>query len=120
MIDILASLSSSFCGPFFSLSHSHVNVYPHAPSECRLIGISDIQEAVWVLSLLVDFRHQCVSLQNVSAIYKEVQGVLLGKSDTLADNEAKLVSSRCGLRSSSKLFDFPPIVVAPEKASLSE
>ena len=94
MIDILASLSWSFCYSCFSLSLSHVNVDSHPAPQSRLIGISDVQEAVWVLSLLVDFRHQCVSLENVSAVYKEVQGVLLGKSDALADNEAKLVSSK--------------------------
>ena len=60
-------------------------------SKRGLVRVGDVEEAVWVLALLVDFAHQCISLQNIPAIDKEVEGVLLGESDPLSDDKAKLI-----------------------------
>ena len=58
-------------------------------------GGEDLIKSLTIITNKV--RDTCIipeifKLMNVSAIYKEVQGVLLRKSDSLADNEAKLVS----------------------------
>ena len=90
--------------------------YTSLAAKGRLISVSDVQEAVWVLSLLVDFWHQSVSLQDVSSIHKEVEWVLLWQSDSLSDDESKLIcgqvtgcqvpiEKRNGLISVSKVVD---------------
>ena len=63
-------------------------------TESRLISVCDVEEAIWVLSLLVDLRHQGVTLQDVPAIHKEVKRVLLRESDPLSDDEAELVGGQ--------------------------
>ena len=62
-------------------------------SESGLIGIGNVKEAVGVLSLLVDLAHHVFTLENIASIHKEVERVLLRKSDPLADNETKLIGS---------------------------
>ena len=61
-------------------------------SERGLVSISDVEEAVGVFALLVDLAHQVLSFQDVPSINEEVERVLLGKSDSLADDESELVS----------------------------
>ena len=41
--------------------------------------------------MLIDLRHEGVSLEDVSAVHEEVEGVLLWELDALADNESELV-----------------------------
>ena len=60
-------------------------------AESALVGVDNVEEAIWVLSPLVDLRHQSVSLQDDS-IGEEVEGVFLGESDPLPDNEPELIS----------------------------
>ena len=60
-------------------------------TEGWLIGVSDVEEAVWVLPLLVDLGHEGVALQDVPSIDEEVERVFLGESDSLPDNEAELI-----------------------------
>ena len=62
-------------------------------AEGRLIRVRDVEEAVWVLALLVHLAHQRVTFEDVAPINEEVEGVLLGESDALPDNEAELVCS---------------------------
>ena len=38
-----------------------------------LISVGDIKEAVRVPLLLVDLRHQCVSLKQVLSVHEEIQ-----------------------------------------------
>ena len=58
-----------------------------------LVGVDDVQETIWVLAPLVDFRHQGVSLQN-GPVSEEVERVLLWKSNPLSDDEPELESSQ--------------------------
>ena len=60
-------------------------------AKSTLISVGDVEEAVGVAPLLVDLRHQGVTLEDVSAVHEKVEGVLLGKSDSLSDDEAELV-----------------------------
>ena len=61
-------------------------------AERGLVSIGDVEEAVGVFALLVDLAHQVLSFQDVPSINEEVERVLLGKSDSLADDESELVS----------------------------
>ena len=68
-----------------------------------LIRVGDVQEAVGVLALLVHLAHQCVTLQNIPAIHKEVQRVFLGESNSLSDDEAKLIGGEVAGSQVSKM-----------------
>lgn len=64
------------------------------PTKCALIRVRDVKEAIWVLALLVHLAHQSVSLENVSAVHKEVERVLLRQSDPLSNDKAKLIGGQ--------------------------
>ena len=90
-----------------------------ASAKSGLIGVSDVKEAIWVLSLLVHFGHQRIysmtfdiskltsrelrherltAFEDVPPVNEEVKRVLLWKLDALADDEAELVGgevARC-------------------------
>ena len=59
-----------------------------------LISVGDIKEAVWVTLLLVDLRHQGVSLKQVLTVHKEIQRVLLRQLYSLTDDVVKVISSQ--------------------------
>ena len=56
-----------------------------------LISVRDVQEAVGVLSLLVDFAHQGVALQEISTINEEVKRASLWKLDSLSNDVVEVV-----------------------------
>ena len=60
-------------------------------AESSLIRVSDIEEAIEVLSLLVDVAHQSVSLEKVSSINKEVKRASLWKLDSLSDDVVEVI-----------------------------
>ena len=60
-------------------------------AESSLIRVSDIEEAIEVLSLLVDVAHQSVSLEKVSSINKEVKRTSLWKLDSLSDDVVEVI-----------------------------
>ena len=61
-------------------------------SESGLIGVSDVKETIGILSLLVDFAHQSVSLQEISSVYKEVERSSLWELDSLSDDVVEVIS----------------------------
>jgi len=61
------------------------------PAKGRFVGVSDIEEAVDVLALVVDFAHERVSLEDVLAVDEEVKRVTLRHLDALADDVAELI-----------------------------
>ena len=63
-------------------------------SERGLVSISDVEEAVGVFALLVHLTHQVLSLQDIPSVNEEVERVLFGKSDSLADDESELVGGQ--------------------------
>ena len=60
-------------------------------AEGGLIGVGDVEETVGVLALLIDLDHEGVALQDVAPIHEEVEGVLLGHLNALADDKRELV-----------------------------
>ena len=63
-------------------------------SEGGLISVSDVEEAVGVLSLLVDFAHEGVALEQVSAINKEIKRSSLWKLDSLSDDVVEMIGGK--------------------------
>ena len=63
-------------------------------SESGLISLSDVEEAICVLSLLVDLAHEGVTLEKVSAINKEVEGASLWKLDSLSDDVVEMIGGK--------------------------
>ena len=61
-------------------------------SESGLIGVSDVKETIGILSLLVDFAHQSVSLQEISSVYEEVERSSLWELDSLSDDVVEVIS----------------------------
>ena len=72
-------------------------------AQSGLVRVGDVQEAVGVLALLVHLAHQCVTLQNIPAIHKEVQRVFLRESNSLSDDEAKLIGGEVAGSQVSKM-----------------
>ena len=64
----------------------------HESSEGCFVGICDVEEAVGVLSLLVNVGHEGVALQEVLAVDEEVQRVFLGQLDPLPNDVVEVVS----------------------------
>ena len=60
-------------------------------TESSLIRVSDVEEAIEVLSLLVNVAHQSVSLEKVSSINKEVKRASLWKLDSLSDDVVEVI-----------------------------
>ena len=60
-------------------------------TESSLIRVSDVEEAIEVLSLLVNIAHQSVSLEKVSSINKEVKRASLWKLDSLSDDVVEVI-----------------------------
>ena len=87
-LTLLSTYSYSRCDRQVDWSGSLIS------SEGRLVRVGDVQEAIWVLPLLVDFTHHVLTLEDVAAIDEEVEWVLLGKTDSLADDEAELISGQ--------------------------
>ena len=83
------------------LSHHSLAVVSGAKG--RLVRVGDVQEAVGVLALLVHLAHQCVTLQDIPAIHKEVQRVFLRESNSLSDDEAKLIGGEVAGSQVSKM-----------------
>lgn len=63
-------------------------------SESGLISVSDVEEAIGVLSLLVDFTHEGVALEQVSAVYEEVKGAGLWEFDSLSDDVVEMIGGK--------------------------
>ena len=63
-------------------------------TEGSLISVSDVEEAVSVLSLLVDFAHEGVALKQVSAIHEEVKRAGLWKLDSLSDDVVEMIGGK--------------------------
>ena len=63
-------------------------------TECGLISVRDVQEAVGVLSLLVDFAHQGVALQEISTINEEVKRASLWKLNSLSNDVVEVVGRK--------------------------
>jgi hypothetical protein len=63
-------------------------------SESSLISVSDVEESIGVLSLLVDFAHECVALEQVSPVNKEVEGARLWELDSLSDDVVEVVGRK--------------------------
>ena len=63
-------------------------------AEGGLISVSDVEEAVSVLSLLVDFTHERVALEQVSAVDKEVEGASLWQLDSLSDDVVEMIGGK--------------------------
>ena len=59
-----------------------------------LISVRDVQEAVGVLSLLVDFAHQGVALQEISTINEEVKRASLWKLNSLSNDVVEVVGRK--------------------------
>ena len=60
-------------------------------AESGLISVGDVEETVGVLTLFVDLAHERVALEHVAPIHEEVERVLLGHLDALADDKRELV-----------------------------
>ena len=56
-----------------------------------LISIGNVKESISVLSLLVDFAHECITLKKVSTIHEEVQRSCLWQLDSLSDDVVEMV-----------------------------
>ena len=63
-------------------------------AEGGLISVSDVEEAVSILSLLVDFAHERVALEQVSAVDKEVEGASLWQLDSLSDDVVEMIGGK--------------------------
>ena len=57
----------------------------------RLISVSDVEETVGVLSLLVDLAHEGITFEKVSAVHEEVEGTSLWELDSLSDDVVEVV-----------------------------
>jgi len=77
-------------------------------SESSLIGVSNVEEAVSVLSLLVDFTHERVTLKQVSAIHEEVERTGLWELDSLSDDVVEVIGGKI-------IWDKVPIECRKEK-----
>jgi hypothetical protein len=66
--------------------------YSLLSSEGSLISISDVEETISVLSLLVDLTHESVTLQEVSSINEEIERSSLWKLDSLSDDVVEMIS----------------------------
>ncbi len=56
-----------------------------------LISVGDVKEAIGITFLLVDLRHQGVSLEQVLPVHKEVQRVLLRQLYSLANDVVEVI-----------------------------
>ena len=63
-------------------------------TESSLISVSDVEEAVGVLSLLVDFAHEGIALEQVSAINEEVKRAGFWELDSLSDDVVEVVGRK--------------------------
>ena len=63
-------------------------------TESSLISISDVEEAICVFSLLVDFAHEGVTLEQVSAVHEEVQRAGLWQLDSLSDDVVEMIGGK--------------------------
>ena len=52
---------------------SSLGVFEAVRAERRLVCVRDVQEAIWVFALLVDFTHERVTLENVPSVHEEIQ-----------------------------------------------
>ena len=88
---------------FLNFFRNHFDSICSLTAKSGLIRVGDVQEAVGVLALLVHLAHQCVTLQNIPAIHKEVQRVFLRESNSLSDDEAKLIGGEVAGSQVSKM-----------------
>ncbi len=58
------------------------------------ISVGDVKEAIGVTFLLVDLRHQGVSLEQVLPVHKEVQRVLLRQLYSLANDVVEVIGGQ--------------------------
>ena len=61
-------------------------------SESGLIGVGNVEESIGILSLLVDFAHEGVSLQEISSVDEEIKGTSFWKLDSLSDDVVEVIS----------------------------
>ena len=60
-------------------------------TQCCLISVGDVEEAICIFSLLIYFAHQGVSFQKVSSIHKEIERSCLWKLDSLSDDVVEVI-----------------------------
>ena len=63
----------------------------HHSSESGLISVGDVEESISILSLLIDFTHQSVSLQKVSSVHEEVKRSSFWELDSLSDDVVEVI-----------------------------
>ena len=63
-------------------------------SKSRFISVGDVEEAIRVTFLFIDLCHQGVALEQILAVHKEIQRVLLWQLDSLANDIVEMVSSQ--------------------------
>jgi HD-like signal output (HDOD) protein len=60
-------------------------------SQGRLVCVGDVEETVLVFAALVDMSHQCVALEEVASVHKEIEGVLLRQLYALPDDVVEVI-----------------------------
>ena len=62
--------------------------------KCSFIGVGDVEEAVSVFSLLIDFAHEGITLEQVSAINEEVKRASFWELDSLSDDVVEVIGRK--------------------------
>ena len=60
-------------------------------TERGLICVGDVEEAVVVLALVIDFTHKSIAFEYVTSVDKEVETIFLRHLYALADDKRELV-----------------------------
>ena len=63
-------------------------------SQCGLISVGDVKEAIFVFSLIVNVAHQRISFEKISAINEEIKRACLWKLDSLSDNVVEMIGAQ--------------------------